>query len=107
MDGLYGKITQEQLDDFKKKLHSKVHWLLIYKESDEFNVNYDAYYTELMRYIGKAGEVLRQDSIALEILSELSMAYDETTKDNFDYKKYRRYVLEAHNLVDKLGVMPE
>lgn len=104
MDGLYGKITLEQLDDFKKKLHSKIHWLLIYKESDEFTVNYDAYYTELMRYINRAGEVLRQDAITLEILTTLSMAYEETTRDEFDHGRYRRYVLEAHNLVDRLGV---
>lgn len=104
MDGLYGKITQEQLDDFKKRLHSKVHWLLIYKESDDFAVDYDFYYTELMNYIGKAGEVLRQDSVALEILTILTMAYEETTRDEFDYKRYRHYVLEAHNLIDRLGV---
>ena len=104
IDGLYGKITTAQLDDFKKRLHSKIHWLLIYKESDDFDVDYDSYYTELMRYIGGAGEVLRQDSVALEILTVLSMAYDETTRDEFDHKRYRRYVLEAHNLVDRLGV---
>ena len=104
MDGLYGKITKEQLNDFKNRLHSKIHWLLIYKESDEFDVNYDAYYTELMNYIGKAGEVLRQDAIVLEILTELSMAYGETVKDEFNHKRYRHYVLEAHNLVDCLGV---
>ena len=61
MDGLYGKITQEQLNDFKKKLHGKIHWLLIYKEVDDFTVDFDAYYTELMNYIGSAGEVLRQE----------------------------------------------
>ena len=107
MDGLYGKISKEQLNDFKKRLHSKIHWLLIYKESNDFDVNYDTYYTELMNYIGEAGEVLRQDSTTLEILTTLSMAYGETTKDEFDHKRYRRYVLEAHNLVDRLGAMDE
>ena len=104
MDGLYGKISLDQLDDFKRKLHSKIHWLLIYKESDDFTIDYDAYYTELMRYIGSAGEVLRQDAVALEILTMLTMAYGETTKDEFNHSRYRRYVLEAHNLVDRLGV---
>lgn len=104
MDGLYGKISQEQLTDFKKKLHSKVHWLLIYKESNDFTVDYDAYYTELMNYIGQAGEVLHQDSTILEILTTLAMAYSETVKDEFNHGRYRRYVLEAHNLIDRLGV---
>lgn len=104
MDGLYGKITQEQLNDFKKKLHGKIHWLLIYKEIDDFTVDFDAYYTELMNYIGSAGEVLRQDAVVLEILTTLKMAYGETVKDEFNHGRYRRYVLEAHNLVDRLGV---
>ena len=104
MDGLYGKITKEQLDDFKRRLHNKIHWLLIYKESDEFKVDFEAYYTELMTYIGNAGEVLRQDAIALEILTTLSLAHNETLKEEFNHGRYRKYVLEAHNLVDRLGV---
>ena len=104
MDGLYGKITEQQLSEFKKRLHSKIHWLLVYKEEDSFNVDYDTYFTELMEYIGQAGEVLRQDSIALEILTTLRMAYEETVKDTFSHYRYRHYVLEAHNLVDRLGV---
>ena len=107
MDGTYGKITQNQLDDFKKKLHNKIHWLLIYKESDDFNIDFDAYYMELMRQIGKAGDVLKQDAVTLEILTTLSLAYDETTRDEFDHKRYRKYVLEAHNLIDRLGVVDE
>lgn len=104
MDGLYGKITEQQLSEFKKRLHSKIHWLLVYKEEDSFDVDYDTYFTELMEYIGQAGEVLRQDSITLEILTTLRMAYEETVKDTFSHYKYRHYVLEAHNLVDRLGV---
>ena len=104
MDGVYGKITEQQLSEFKKRLHSKIHWLLVYKEEDSFNVDYDTYFTELMEYIGQAGEVLRQDSIALEILTTLRMAYEETVKDTFSHYRYRHYVLEAHNLVDRLGV---
>lgn len=104
MDGLYGKITEQQLSEFKKRLHSKIHWLLVYKEEDSFDVDYDTYFTELMEYIGQAGEVLRQDSIALEILTTLRMAYEETVKDTFSHYRYRHYVLEAHNLVDRLGV---
>lgn len=104
MDGLYGKITEQQLSEFKKRLHSKIHWLLVYKEEDSFDVDYDAYFDELMKFIGSAGEVLRQDSITLEILTILKMAYGETVKDTFSHFKYRHYVLEAHNLVDRLGV---
>ena len=70
-------------------------------------MDYDAYYTELMRYIGGAGHVLKQDSTALEILTLRNMAYEETAKDEFNFKRYRRYVLEAHNLVDRLGVDDE
>ena len=104
MDGLYGKISEQQLLEFKNRLHSKIHWLLIYKEGNTFKVDYDAYFEKLMRFIAKAGEVLRQDSVTIEILTVLGMAYDETKKEEFDYREYRHYVLEAHNLVERLGV---
>ena len=104
MEGLYGKISEQQLSEFKKRLHNKIHWLLVYKEEESYDVNFDAYFEELMKYIGEAGEVLRQDAIALEILTTLRMAYGETTKDTFSHYRYRHYVLEAHNLVDRLGV---
>lgn len=107
MDGLYGKISEQQLSEFKKRLHSKIHWLLVYKEEDSFDIDYDAYFDELMRFMGAAGEVLRQDSIALEIQTLLKMAYDETVKDTFSHYRYRHYVLEAHNLVDRLGVVAD
>ena len=104
MEGLYGKISEQQLSEFKKRLHNKIHWLLVYKEEESYDVNFDAYFEELMKYIGEAGEVLRQDAIALEILTTLRMAYRETIKDTFSHYRYRHYVLEAHNLVDRLGV---
>jgi len=104
MDGLYGKISDEQLADFKKKLHSKIHWLLVYKEEDSFDIDYDTYFTDVMKYIGSACEVLAQDSVALQIMTMLKMAYDETVLDEFNHSRYRHYILEAHNLVDRLGV---
>ena len=107
MDGLYGKITEQQLSDFKKRLHSKIHFLLVYKEESSFSVDFDNYFNEVLKYIGKAGEILRQDSVVLEILTVLKMAYEETTQDEFSHDRYRHYVLEAHNLVDKLGVIAD
>ncbi|MCR4720930.1 MAG: hypothetical protein K5655_04310 [Lachnospiraceae bacterium] len=104
MNTLYGEINNIQLDDFKKKLHSKIHWLLIYKESDDFNVDFDNYFTELMKYVGALGKVFNKDSLIIEILTMLQIAYDESTNDNFNHKRYRHYVLEAHNLVDRLEV---
>ena len=105
MDTVYGNINEAQLNDFKKKLHNKIHWLLIYKESDDFTVDFDNYFTELMKYVGAFGTVFNKDSSILEILTMLQMAYDESANDNFNHKRYRHYVLEAHNLVDRLAVV--
>lgn len=104
MDGLYGKISVEQLTDFKRWLHSKIHWLLVYKESEEFDVNLNDYFLEVMRLIGSAGEVLKQDSISLQILTLLNRAKTEAESEDYSHERYRHYILEAHNLVDRLGV---
>ena len=104
MDGLYGNISIEQLADFKKWLHSKIHWLLVYKESEDFDVNLNDYFLEVMRLIGSAGEVLKQDSISLQILTLLNRAKTEASSEDYSHERYRHYILEAHNLVDRLGV---
>ena len=38
----------------------------------------------------------------VSILSLLQAAYNETKKEEFDYQSYRKLILDAHSLVDKI-----
>ena len=48
MKYLYGTFTSSQMEDFKKKLHKKLFWLLLYKDPDTqekySHVNFDNYF---------------------------------------------------------------
>ena len=101
MNGLYGDFSEAQLNEFKKKLHSKIHWLLIYKEADDCQY-FEEYFETLMKYIGSLNVVFGYNSMIIELLTTLQMAYDESKRQDFNFKTYRKYVLDAHNIVDKI-----
>lgn len=101
MVGKYGTFSNEQLKQFKKKLHSKVHWLLIYKENDKCNF-YDKYFTSVMKYFNSLNTVLGDNANILDILVVLQMAYEEVQKEDFDFGAFKKYIFEAHNIIDRL-----
>lgn len=90
-----------QIDDLKKKLHSKIHWLLIYKEADDCQF-FKEYFDNLIKYIYALNSIFNKNATIIELLTTLQIAYDETLREDFTFKNYRKYVLDAHNIVDKL-----
>lgn len=101
MVGKYGTISNEQFEDFKIKMHSKVHWLLIYKERGGCG-SYEDYFTDTMKYFNSLNTVLGNNSSILDILVVLQRAFDETQKKDFDFKAFRKNILEAHNIITKM-----
>ena len=79
MKYLYGHFSDEQFERFKKQLHSKIHWLILYKDpkkKEEYpNVDFNKYFVT---------------------------AYRETKQNPFNYHNYRKCILDAHSLVDKI-----
>lgn len=93
--------TVEQINAYKKKLHSKVHWMLIYKEADDYQY-FNQYCENLIQYINSLNEIVGHDPNVIELMVLVQMAYDETLKENYSFKSFRKCVLEAHQVVDKL-----
>ena len=106
METLYGEFGSEQLIAYREKLHKKLFWLLLYKDpktKDEYNyVDFDKYFNGLMGEIDGLNEVLRQPPELVEMMSILQAAYNESTSQNFNYREYRKRVLDAHSVLDKL-----
>lgn len=99
INGRYGSFTEEQFMEFKKKLHSKIHWMLIYYENDEYDNEYlKNYFEGLMKYINGVNDILNNSPVVIELMATLQMAFNEFN----DIKAYRKYVLSAHNIVDRL-----
>ena len=56
-----------------------------------------------MHSIDGLNELLFYPEVIVELMSNLEAAFMETRKENFDYKVYRKLVLDAHALVDHIG----
>lgn len=106
MNTLYGKYGECQLSDYREKLHSKMHWLLIYRDPktiDDYSyVDFDKYFKSLMKEINGLNDILMQPPKLVEMMSLLQAAYNETTFDSFNYKTYRKFILDAHNVLDEI-----
>ena len=107
MQTIYGHFNDEQMENYKVKLHKELFWLLIYKDPktrDEYlNVDFNKYFDGLMRKIDGLNELLFYPVEIVSLMSLLQAALIESKKVDFDYQAYRKLVLDAHSLVDKIG----
>ena len=107
MTHLYGEFDAAQFEQFKTKLHNKLFWLLLYKDPKTCesykNVDFKKYFTNLMREIDGLNELLFYPEPLVEICCKLQAAYRESCQNNFEYSVYRKFVLDAHGLIDKIG----
>ena len=107
MEYLYGTFDSAQFNKFKNKLHKKMFWLLLYKDpetKDSFkDVDFKQYFINLMKEIDALNELLFYPESIVEICCKLQAAYSESCKNDFDYKVYRKLVLDAHALVDRIN----
>ena len=108
MNCLYGDIPTEQFDKYREKLHNKIFWLLIYKDPKTkqkyTHEDFDRYFKTLMNEINGMNTIIGTSPYILEMMSLLQAAYDQTTYDHFDYNEYRKFVLDAHSVLDKVEV---
>ena len=106
MKTLYGHFSNGQFDRFKTKLHKELFWLLLYTDpntKDQYqNVNFEKYFDGLMRKINGLNELLYYPTEIVSIMSLLQAAFQEAEKESFDYSVYRKLILDAHSLVDKI-----
>lgn len=96
----YGDLSSDQVHDYKKRLHALVHWLLIYKE--ENNDVLDNYFEKVQNKLNGYNELIGRPVIMIDIMNLVETARLESLKDNYDHKKYRSLILDAHSLIDKL-----
>ena len=107
MDTIYGHFDDLQIEEYKEKLHKEMFWLLLYKDpktKDEFkNVDFEKYFINLMKKIDGLNILLFYPVEIIAIMSLLQAALNETRSDDFNYRSYRKLILDAHSLVDKIN----
>lgn len=104
----YGELGENQLQAFRQKLHNKIHWLLIYedpKDKGKFDyVDIPAYVDSLLRELDAFNSLLLFDSVEIvEIDCAIKEAEKMLDEEPFNFKKYRKCILTAHGLLDKIS----
>lgn len=107
MKTIYGFFDDIQFSKYKEKLHKEMFWLLLYKDPktcEQYSyVDFEKYMLYLMKRIDGLNALLSYPPEIVSIMTLLQAALQETRKDSFDYSVYRKLVLDAHALVDKIG----
>ena len=47
--------------------------------------------------------LLHESSALIELMSILQAAYNETLMEQFNYHQYRKFILDAHSMLDRLN----
>lgn len=104
----YGECTVEQMNKHKNSLRKSIFWLLLYKDpnvtEDYTNVDYDKYFNGLMCRIAGLNELFGFPPDVITLLSMLQAAKQETEKDEFEFKTYRKLILDAGSLAEKMNI---
>jgi hypothetical protein len=80
--------------------------LILYKDpntKDKYvEVDFDKYFLHLMYEIDGLNELLFYPVEIIEMMSLLQAAFNYTKQPTFNYSVYRKFILDAHALVDKI-----
>lgn len=106
MEHLYGEFPRNQIAGAKKALRGEI-FLLLLCGDPETAADYDyidlhVFFESLMYRISGMNTLLMEPPELVKVMSLLQAAKDELNKDDFDFKRYRKAVLDAGTLVSKL-----
>lgn len=96
----YGTYPDGQFDGYKKRLHSLVHWLLIYAEENNSILN--SYFDKVQFKLDGLNELINYPTQLIEIMNLIESARIEFNKENYNFEIYRKTILDVHDLIDKL-----
>lgn len=100
MEYKYGVYPQEQFEGYKQRIHSLVHWLLIYAEQESPILN--DYFDKLQYKLDGLNELIKYPAQLVEIMALIESARIEYNKPNYNYKIYRKTIFDIHELIDKI-----
>lgn len=92
--------TNKAKQSFLVKWHKKIHWLLVYKESDFPAL--DDYFGYILFQIRGLQKMYPDDYRILELHSLIEGARVEANKDDYRHSIYRKAIFDAHGLISEL-----
>lgn len=106
MKHLYGEFSQNQVAEAKKSLRGSIFFLLLCvdkRTAHEYeNVNIDECFKGLLLKLSGMNELFMEPPELITALSLLQAAYIEYRKPKFNFRTYRKLILDAGAEVDRL-----
>ena len=106
MKHLYGEFTQNQIAQTKKSLRGSIFFLLLCvdnKTSHEYKeVDVNKCFKGLLLKLGGLNEILMNQPELVMVMSLLQAAMNEYNNPEFEFKTYRKLILDAGAEVEKL-----
>lgn len=104
----YGNFNMEQVEVYKTHMQKKIFWLILYTDKEtswEYpDVDVIRYHKNIMIQLSGLNSLLFYPPELVAILSELEAAFILLNKDTFDFKKYRKLILDAGAQIKRLKV---
>jgi hypothetical protein len=102
------KFTAEQIENEKKLLQKKIFYLLLIVDPETAanypDVDIVAAFEDLFSDLDGLNEVFEYPTEMVNIAKKLAKALKEFQSESFEFKKYRKLVLDAGSEVMKIGI---
>lgn len=102
----YGEFSNNQITEVKQNLRKHIFFLLLIadpKTKDEYlNIDVISTFDSELTKLGGMNSLLFEPPELVKIMSLLEAALIEYKKDNFNFNKYRKLILDAGNEVLKI-----
>lgn len=101
------RFTSEQIENEKKLLRKKIFYLLLVVDpktaNEHSNVDIEAAFEDLFSDLDGLNEIFSYPVEMVNVAKKLAKALKEFKSSDFDFKKYRKLVLDAGSEVTKIG----
>lgn len=106
MKHLYGEFTQNQIVKVKESLRKSIFFLLVCADErtapTDIQVDINQTFKGLLLKMGGMNHLLMEQPELVTVMSLLQAAMDEYNKPEFDFKTYKKLILDAGAEVTKL-----
>lgn len=102
----YGTFSKEQIKETKIRMQKQIFFLLLCvdeKTKEEYvNVDVNEAFINLLTWFGGLNEILSYPTELVRVISLLEEARQELNREDFEFSKYRKLILDAGSEVMKI-----
>lgn len=100
MNTRYGNLPEAEFTLYKKRMHSLIHWLLVY--ADEGNPCLEGYFQKVQVKLVGFSSLLNQPPLMMDLMVLVESARILQESPDFDRRLYKKMILDAHEVIERI-----